>query len=403
MLKNIVDIAVLYLKMTYRSRGVLVTQLLMPLLFTYLIGLATSGFSGDGGPSAWPVLVANGDSGPLGAALIVRLKAEPSLSVQVIAEDAAIGAIEEGDAVAALVIPADFSQTLLANRPVEVAFYVDSSAAESQLAAAAVAAAASQITGSVSAASIAGRVYQQLGLFDAGINREAFFDEALAQAQVAWETPSLTVASQPETRLEAAVIPSGINQSSPGMAVMFAMFLMLGGSAVLIQEREQGTLRRLLVMPVHKASVMLGKMLGIYAAGIAQMAILIVLGALLFGVAWGRSPPALALVVLSFGLAVTGLGIMIAALARTYAQANALGTIIVLAMASLGGAWWPLDIVPQWLQMVSRLTPVAWAMDGFHDIITRGLGVTAVLPEVGVLLAFAVLFLFVGVARFSYE
>ena len=403
MLKNIVDIAVLYLKMTYRSRGVLVTQLLMPLLFTYLIGLANSGFDGDGGPSTWSVLVADRDNGLLGAALIERLEADPSLSVQAMAEEAAIGAVEEGDVAAALVIPADFSQTLLANRPVDVAFYVDPSEAESQLAAAAVAAAASQVSGSVSAANTAGRVYDQLGLFDAGIDREAFYDEALAQAQTAWETPSVMVESQPEMHLEAAAIPSGINQSSPGMTVMFAMFLMLGGSAVLIQEREQGTLRRLLVMPIHRASVMLGKMLGIYSAGIVQMAILIGLGALLFGVAWGRSPLALALVVLSFGLAITGLGIMIAALARTYAQANALGTIVVLAAASLGGAWWPLDIVPQWLQTAGRLTPVAWAMAGFHDIVTRGLAVTAVLPEVGVLLAFAVLFLFVGVARFSYE
>lgn len=403
MLKNIVDIAVLYLKMTFRSRGVLVMQLLVPLLFTYLIGLAIADFDDNGGPSAWSVRVANGDNGPLGAALIERLEAEPSLSVQVIAEDMAISAVDEGDAVAALVIPADFSQTLLANRPVDVDFYVAPGGGESQLAAQAVAAAASQVTGSVSAANIAGRVYEQLGLFDAGIDREAFFDEALAQAQVAWETPSLTVRSQPETRLEVAPIPSGINQTSPGITVMFAMFLMLGGSAVLIQEREQGTLRRLLVMPVHRASVMLGKMLGIYSAGIVQMTILIVMGAVLFGVAWGQAPLALALVVLSFGLAITGLGIMIAALARTYAQANALGTIIVLSITSVGGAWWPLDIVPQWLQTIARLTPVAWAMDGFHDVITRGLGVTAVLPEVGVLLAFAVLFLSIGVSRFSYE
>ncbi|HEX6383305.1 MAG TPA: ABC transporter permease [Anaerolineae bacterium] len=402
MLKNIADIAILHLKMTFRSRGVLVSQLLMPLLFTYIIGLATSG-SGDDGPRIWPINVANGDSGTLAAALVERLQADPSLAVQLATAEAAVAGVEAEEAIAALITPADFSQTLLANRSANVAFYVDPGEAEAQLAAQSVMAAASQVTSSLSAANVAVRVYEDLGLFEAGIDRERFFDEALAAAQAAWETPPLLVESQPETRLESMVIPSGVNQSSPGMMVMFAMFLMLGGAAVLIQERRQGTLRRLLVMPIHRASLLLGKMLGIYATGIVQMAVLIVLGALLYGVEWGRSPVALALVVLSFGLAITGLGIMIAALARTYAQANALGTILVLAVASLGGAWWPLEIVPAWLQTIGRLTPVAWAMAGFHDIITRGLDVTAVLPEVGVLLAFAVIFLLIGLSRFSYE
>jgi ABC-2 type transport system permease protein len=148
---------------------------------------------------------------------------------------------------------------------------------------------------------------------------------------------------------------------------------------------------------------MLGKMLGIYATGIVQMAMLILFGALVFGVAWGQAPLALALVVLAYGLAVTSLGIMVAALARTYDQANALGTIVALSLAALGGAWWPLDVVPPSLQSIGRLSPVSWAMDGFHDVITRGLDVTAVLPKVGVLLAFAAVFLVIGLSRFRYE
>jgi ABC-2 type transport system permease protein len=60
-------------------------------------------------------------------------------------------------------------------------------------------------------------------------------------------------------------------------------------------------------------------------------------------------------------------------------------------------------VVPPFLQTIGRLTPVAWAMSGFHDIITRGLGITAVLPEVGILLGFSLLFLTVGIVRFRYE
>ncbi|MCP4362614.1 MAG: ABC transporter permease [Chloroflexi bacterium] len=195
----------------------------------------------------------------------------------------------------------------------------------------------------------------------------------------------------------------GINQSSPGMMAMFVTFGMTGGAAVLIQERRWDTLRRLAVMPIHKASIIGGKLLGILTAGIIQMIILIVAGAALFAVAWGNSPAALAVMVFAFALAMSSLGMMMAALVQTVAQANALGMVLVLSMSTLGGAWWPLEIVPDWMQMIGRLSPIFWTMQGFHDIITHGLGVAAVLPEAVVLLAFTAVFLSIGIWHFKYE
>jgi ABC-2 type transport system permease protein len=124
---------------------------------------------------------------------------------------------------------------------------------------------------------------------------------------------------------------------------------------------------------------------------------------LLFKVPWGQSPLALVLMILAFAFAITSLGMMMAALTRTLAQANSMNTVVVLVMASLGGAWWPIDIVPSWMQTLGHVFPTAWAMQGFHDIITRGFGVTAVLPEVAILLGYGILFLSIGTWRFRYE
>ena len=184
---------------------------------------------------------------------------------------------------------------------------------------------------------------------------------------------------------------------------MFATFVMIGGAAAMVQERQDGTLRRLVVMPISKGSIIIGKMLGILATGIVQMVILIVAGALLFNVAWGNAPLALSFVVFAFALSITSLGMFMAALVKTAAQINGLSTLVVLSLAALGGAWWPLDIVPRWMQIVGRFSPISWAMDGFHDVITRGFGITAVLPEVSVLLLFTAVFLLVGIGRFQYE
>ena len=407
MLRNIIDIAVLYLRMTYSSRAVFIFQLVMPLVFTAMTGVASSGFGpGDEEFAGWPVAVALEDEGDLGAVFLARLEADPALAVRLGTREEGRTAVEEETVVATLTIPPDFSQVLLAGNDVALDFYLNADqVVEAQPVEQAVLAVMSQMQASVAAAQRSSNVAASLGLFEAGVNQDDYFDESVTRANAAWQQPPIIVVTQQETGIESAdnQIPIGINQSSPGMMVMFAMFTMLGGAITLIQERQEGTLRRLLVMPIGKVAVLVGKLLGVFLTGILQIVILIVVGALAFSVPWGQSPLALVLLILAFAFAITSLGMLMAALARTLAQANSLNTVIVLAMASLGGAWWPLEIVPSWMQTLGRLFPTAWAMTGFHDIITRGLGVTAVLPEVAILLAYGVLFLAIGTWRFRYE
>ncbi len=407
MLRNIVDIAVLYLRMTYSSPAVLIFQLVMPLVFTAMSGVASSGFGpGDEEFAGWPVAVALQDEGDLGTVFLARLEADPALAVQLKTQEEGIAAVEEEAVVAALTIPANFSQALSAGNEVALDFTMNAGqVVEAQPVEQAVLAALGQMQASLAAAQRSTNVAASLGLFETGVNQEDYFDESVTRANAAWQQPPITVVTQPETRIESAEnqIPNGINQSSPGMMVMFAMFTMLGGAITLIQERQEGTLSRLLIMPVRKIAVLTGKLSGVFVTGVLQIIILIVAGVFLFSVPWGQSPLALALLILAFAFAITSLGMLMAALTRTPAQANSLNTVIVLAMASLGGAWWPLEIVPSWMQTLGRLFPTSWAMTGFHDIITRGLGVTAVLPEVAVLLAYGVIFLAIGTWRFRYE
>ena len=407
MLRNIIDIAALYLKMTYSNRAVFIFQLLMPILFTAMTGAASSGFApSDEEFTGWPLLVTLEDEGELGAVLLAQLEADPALAVQMGTREEGITAVTNEDVVAALTIHADFSQTLLAGGESLLDFHLNADEAiTAQPVEQAVLAANSQMQASLTAAQISTNVADSLGLFTNDVSADDYFSDSLARADVAWQLPPLIVISQQETRVDTAVnqIPSGVNQSSPGMLVMFAMFTLLGGAITLMQERQEGTLRRLLVMPISKVAVLTGKLLGVFVSGILQMVVLIAFGTFAFSVPWGQSPLALVLLILAFAFAITSLGMMMAALTRTLAQANSLNTVVVLAMSSLGGAWWPLEIVPTWMQSLGQLFPTTWAMRGFHDIITRGLGVTAVLPEVGILLLYGLVFLAIGTWRFRYE
>lgn len=405
MIQKSLQIAALYLKMTYSSRATLIFQLLMPLLFTFMVGQGTDNSAPDTSSTTvmFELGVINEDDGALGEMLLELLAADPTLELVEQELETAVSQIEAEEQLAALHIPANFSDGLLSGSGVPLDFYArPDDVRVVQPIEQTILGASTQLEGFVSAAAISTTVADEIGVLSAE-ERAAYAETAVSLAQDAWQTPPVLLQVNEDEIVTTAVIPDGIQQSSPGMMAMFATFVTVGGAAVLVQERQAGTLRRLLVMPISKGTIVLGKMLGILVTGILQMVILIVAGNLLFGVSWGGAPVALGLVVVAFALAITSLGMMMAALVRTPAQINGISTLLVLSLAALGGAWWPLDIVPSWMQTVGRFSPISWAMDGFHDVITRGFGVTAVLPEVGVLLIFTLFFLFVGIGRFRYE
>lgn len=410
MLRNMFDIMVHYIRLTYGDIGTVIFQLAMPLLFTFLIGQATSNMGAAPTATAvtWPLAVANEDTGDLGALLVQQLRDDPVLELLSVDAATAVEQIESDSATAVLVIPANFSQQLLANQSVSLDFYSDpEDVRDRQSVEEAIKSSLAQVEGYAQAAVVSHQVADELGLFSqTAVDPEAYRNDALNQAKVAWQDPPTAVRGlqdAPITINSANDITTGIDQSSPGMMAMFATFGMTGAAAVLLQERQWGTLRRLAVMPINKMSIIGGKWLGVVLAGILQMLLLIGAGALLFKVAWGNNPLALLIMVVSFALCVSALGLLLAALVKTIAQANSLGTILVLSISALGGAWWPLEIVPDWLQTVAKLSPISWAMSGFQDIIVRNQGVTAVLPEAAVLLLFTAVFLGIGLWRFKWE
>ncbi len=403
MFQTIYHIAANYLKRTYSSRAVLIFQLLMPLIFTFLIGQAIGGPSSSSSSTTveWILPIVNEDEGVFGQTLVSILDNDPAIRVEEMSLETAVSTVEAEEQLAAVHIPASFSEALLTNQTPVVDFYANADDARlTQPIEQAVMSSISQLAGFIAVADISTSVGDQaLELED----QTAYFETAVDLAQQKWEAPPTALQINEDEIIVDSSIPTGIDQSSPGMMAMFATFGMIGGAAAMVQEREAGTLRRLVVMPISKGSIILGFMLGILLTGIIQMAILIIAGALFFDVAWGSSPLALSLVTFAFALAITSLGMFIAALVRTAAQINGMSTLIVLSIAALGGAWWPLDIVPTWMQTLGRFSPISWAMDGFHDVITRGLSVTAVLPEVGMLLLFTAVFLLIGIGRFRYE
>lgn len=197
--------------------------------------------------------------------------------------------------------------------------------------------------------------------------------------------------------------PDIYSQNVPGFTTMFVFFLVSFVAVSVLTERQEGTLRRLLSAPVGKWALLGGKLVQNFLTGLAQVAIMFSVGHLAFGMSLGHSPLGLVLLTLGLSFAATSLGVLVAAEARTEAQAYGVGILLVVSLAALGGCFFPTFIMPEFMQQLARLTPHAWAMEGFQDLIVRGKGAREVLPHVGMLWAFGIAFFLAAFYRFKWE
>jgi ABC-2 type transport system permease protein len=186
------------------------------------------------------------------------------------------------------------------------------------------------------------------------------------------------------------------------MAILFTGFTGLVGSTSLLQEKAQWTLQRMHITPTRPAIILGGKTLGTYLSGLIQVMALIV-GVIvmdrMLGTGSGQDVRidllGLSVLALSVVAAATGAGVIIAAFARTYVQAADYGRALLILMGLIGGIFFPVELFPRSVQVVTRLTFHYWAMDGYLRLAT-GEGVIGLLPNILVLTMMALLFFGVG-------
>lgn len=205
------------------------------------------------------------------------------------------------------------------------------------------------------------------------------------------------------TGMQAKKKPDAFQQNVPGYTIygIFWIVSLLGLSV--LREKREGTFRRLLLAPMPRAVLLAGKLLPYYLINIVQIAIMLGVSSLLFKMSLGNSLIALVVVSLAAAATATGLGILVAALARTEAQIGSLTILILLTLSAVGGCFIPRFIMPEWLRTIGLVTPHAWALEAYQDLLVRGYGLFEILPKIGVLAAFAVVFFAIGVWRFRFE
>ena len=165
---------------------------------------------------------------------------------------------------------------------------------------------------------------------------------------------------------------------SAAMAILFIFLTVQFGVLGLLEERENGTMGRLLAAPISRRSIVAGKALTSFILGIVSMAVLVAGTTLLLGASWGNSL-GVAILVLAAVIAALGVMFVVAAFARTAEQAGNLQAIIAFVLAMLGGSFFPVAQAGGLLEKLSLMTPHAWFLRGLGDLAAGG-GAATVFP-----------------------
>lgn len=195
---------------------------------------------------------------------------------------------------------------------------------------------------------------------------------------------------------------SATEQNVPGYTIFGVFFIVLTLAASFVQEKREGTFQRILAAPLSKSALLIGKLLPYYLVNLVQIGLMFAVGVVVFQMELG-SLPALITVSLALAAAANGLGLLVATLGKTEPQVNGFAVLFAITLAALGGMMVPAFVMPGLMKTLSLFTPHAWALAGYHDVIVRGLGVSQVLPEAGVLLGFAAFFFAIALWRFRFE
>ncbi len=364
-------------RLTVRDRAAFVWMLLMPIAFMWIFGAA---FRDSSEPPRIALTVVDRDGGWLARALVEELEDETVNLTELTPEEASAAE----NKVRSLIIPEGFTANALVGKQQTLRFERE--------------AGSNQEFGLAGQMHVVRSIVRAVGrLIEMRPSAEQASDETAGRRfRELGERPALVKLAVSDAGTGRRV-PSGFSQSVPGILTMVVLMMtLIYGAVFLTIEKRDGLLRRQTALPVTRMQIYLGKLGGRMLLAMLQLAMLAVLGTLLFDFSWGNSPLGVAIVLLSFAAAVSGLATMLGALLRTPDQASAVGWILSMFLAGIGGCWWPSEVMPRWMQTAGHALPTAWTMDALHALISFGRGVEGVwLPSLA-LLGFGTLFGILG-------
>jgi ABC-2 type transport system permease protein len=394
------------LLVTLGDRGLLAVLFLLPLVFSTLFSLSQQG-SLDEATGVTPItlhlFVVNEDDGPYGSQVAAALSSMAVLDVaELPAVSDADARVGQGERIAAIVIPAGFSASIDAYRPVALRVIIDPArqgyagmvAGLANFAASPVSIQGELLEGTRTFIAESGLLVDAPPAVRAAVEQQTV-GAIMTQLAELQANPPIAVAT--ENRATSAGPINLIDSFMPAFAVMFAFFLVGHVGLTFHKERDEGTFRRLLAAPVSRASMVAGPLLAFALVVVLQVAFLFGIGAGVFKLRLGDSLLGLACVSLALGFAVSAFGLLLGTVTRNGRQADTLGTLVAFVVPFTSGIFPMNGVQPSYLSggilgAIGTWTPHMHAAEGYRLLMQGEATIASVAVQVAWLLGFAVVF-----------
>jgi ABC-2 type transport system permease protein len=195
---------------------------------------------------------------------------------------------------------------------------------------------------------------------------------------------------------------AGLVHAVAGTSIMMLLFVVGSMGASILDEKHEGTLKRLMYSPLKPNHILFGKMLSTNIICIMQLTLMFVYAWIVFGLSIWQNIPSLVMMIIATAFACSSFGVVLASFAKSRAQVSGLSTLIVLTMSAIGGSMIPTFAMPAFMQKLSVFSVNYWGVQGFYDIFWRNLATSdpTFLTRVGVLLAIGLVLNFIAVKMF---
>lgn len=396
---RMLDLAMKDLFQMLRDKRSLLFLVAMPIAFTFFMGFAYGSGQENSEDVDNRILLALVDPEPesrLNKMFFTRLDSSDAIRVIAMTENEAMDALRKGHVTGVLAVPVGFSERVEAGKDAQLSLIADSSSSEGQSLYQFLRVPISQLMSAVEVARISADVQSNP-------------DEYVPSIELAWskwdENAKLSL-----VRIEQAVAEEAeqsdwtggnpYNQASPGILVQFSIIGLITSAQIVVLEKKSRTLQRLITTAMQPWEIITGHMLAMFTLTFMQIALLVVFGQLFLKVDYIREPLGILLVSVTLGLWTSSMGLLIGVVAKEEQQVIMYSMIAMFVFSGLGGTWFPLESSGGAFAAIGKAMPSYWAMNGYQNILIRGLGLESVWMPMLILLAYALGFFVLAVWRF---
>ncbi len=353
------------LRLIFRDRWFVLLSIVVPIL---IISIICEALLDTGAGPTLSIAIVNEDRGPV-AREFEKALSDLANVVEVSREDAVRFIIDLNRGPVAVVFPPNLSENYRHGRPTQITLFTDPAQEDA-----------------VHAAKMVLLLMEK---------RAQALADPFAQQMILLEERNLTGNRLGITLFE---------QNLPGFSIMFVLVAVIFNASLgLHNERDWGTLPRLLAAPSGLNRILLGALGARFILGVLEMMVFLGFSHFVFGVSLGSSPVTVVVLACAVVLPTVATGLLVAAVTRTREQAQPLSLAVVMLLSGLGGLWWPQSFAPEWVQRVSFAVYTTWAMRGMNDLVLRDRGLTALTQPVAVLTLYALATLAIGLWLFRFR